>query len=83
MLLSEPNSQLMSDSFYHITEFSELDKKEEKKKSSKTFYFGHVGHPYIDVISVLPEDVMKSYLTHVSDKKIRNGYITWETKVMR
>ena len=25
---------------------------------------------------------MKSYLTRVRDKKIRNGYITWETKVV-
>ena len=24
---------------------------------------------------------MKSYLTRVWDKKIRNGYITWETRV--
>ena len=33
------NSQQMSDSFYHITEFSELD---EKKKGSKIYSFGHV-----------------------------------------
>ena len=25
---------------------------------------------------------MKSYLTRVRDKKIRNGYITWETRVV-
>ena len=27
-------------------------------------------------------DVMKSYLTRVRDKKIRNGYITWETTLV-
>ena len=27
-------------------------------------------------------DVMKSYLTRVRDKKIHNGYITWETRVV-
>ena len=27
-------------------------------------------------------DVMESYLTRVRDKKIRNGYITWETRVV-
>ena len=25
---------------------------------------------------------MKSYLTCVGDKKIRNGYITWETRLL-
>ena len=32
--------------------------------------------------SALTYDVMKSYLTHASDKKIRNGYITLETRVV-
>ena len=32
--------------------------------------------------SALPYDVMKSYLTHVRDKKIRNSFITLETKVV-
>ena len=32
--------------------------------------------------SALTYDVMKSNLTHVWDKKIRNGYITLETRVM-
>ena len=36
------NSQRMSDSFYHITESSELNKKKKKKKGSKTYSFGHV-----------------------------------------
>ena len=27
-------------------------------------------------------NVIKSYLTRVLDKKIRNGYITWETRVV-
>ena len=29
--------------------------------------------------STLTYDIMKSYLTHVKDKKICNGYITSET----
>ena len=32
--------------------------------------------------SALTYDVMKSNLTRVRDKKIRNGYITLETKVV-
>ena len=32
--------------------------------------------------SALTYDVMKSYLTRVWDKKIRNDYITLETKVV-
>ena len=32
--------------------------------------------------SALPYDIMKSYLTHVLDRKIRNGYITMETRVV-
>ena len=32
--------------------------------------------------SVLTYDVMKSYLTRVRDKKIRNGKITLETRVV-
>ena len=32
--------------------------------------------------SALTYDVMKSYITCVRDKKICNGYITWETKVV-
>ena len=31
--------------------------------------------------SALTYDVMKSYLTRVRDKKIRNGYITLDTKL--
>ena len=31
----------------------------------------------------LTYDVMKSYLTRVRDKKIRNGCITLETRVVR
>ena len=69
------NSQRMSDSFYHITE-------------SKTYSFGHVldflrrmtslcKHTYSAIYIV-----KKSYLTRVRDKKIRNGYITWETRVV-
>ena len=30
--------------------------------------------------SALTYDVMKSYLTRVRDKKIRNGYVTLETR---
>ena len=32
--------------------------------------------------SALTYDVMKSYLTRVRDKKIRNGYITLNTRVV-
>ena len=32
--------------------------------------------------SALTYDVMKSYLTRVWDKKIRNGYIASETRVV-
>ena len=32
--------------------------------------------------SALTYDVMKSYLTSVRDKKIRNGYITLETSLL-
>ena len=32
--------------------------------------------------SVLTYDVIKSYLTRVRDKKIRNGCITLETRVV-
>ena len=32
--------------------------------------------------SALTYDVMKSYITRVRDKEIRNGYITLETRVV-
>ena len=32
--------------------------------------------------SALTYDVMRSYLTNVCNKKIRNGYITLETRVV-
>ena len=32
--------------------------------------------------SAFAYDIMKSYLTHVWDKKISNGYITLETRVV-
>ena len=34
------------------------------------------------VTPALTYDVMKSYLTRVRDKKIRNGFITLETRVL-
>ena len=78
------NSQRMSDSFYHVAESSELD----LKKGSKTYAFGHAmgflrtmtswcKHTIIAIY-----DVMKSSLTRVWDKKIRNGYIIWKTRVV-
>ena len=42
----------------------------------QNFYIGI--HSY----SALNYDVMKSYLTGVRDKKIRNGYITLETGLL-
>ena len=33
--------------------------------------------------SALTYDAMQSYLTHVWNKKIRNGYITLETRVVK
>ena len=73
----------MSDSFYHITESSELNGG--GGKGSKTYSFNHVGQPCFSVeihrYSDLTYDVMKSYLTRVRDKKIRNDYITLETSM--
>ena len=43
------NSQRMSDSFYHITEFSVRIKLENKE--SKTYSFGHVGQSYFRIFA--------------------------------
>ena len=55
---------------------------------SKTYSFGHVLEFLRRMTSLCKRmystiyDVMKSYLTRVRDKKIRNGYITFETRVV-
>ena len=56
---------------------------------SERYSFGHVGRPCFRIFcggihrySDLTYDVMKSYLTCVRDKKIRNGCITLETRVV-
>ena len=73
----------MSDSFYHITESSELN-----KWRSKTYSFGHILEflhrmmSWCKYVYSAIFDVMKSYFAHMWDKKIRNGYITWETRVV-
>ena len=68
----------MSDSFYNITESSELNKKVRFQNilispcRTATLWNFCVGiHRY----SALTYDVMKSYLTRVWDKKIRNDYL--------
>ena len=73
----------MSDSFYHITESSELNLKIRVQNiliwlcRSAMFWNFCIGiHRY----SALTYDVMKSYLTYIRDKEIRNGYITLETR---
>ena len=79
------NSQRMSDSFYHITESNESNKKIRLQNilispcPSAMFWDFCVG---IQRYSALTYDVIKSYLTRVRDKKIRNGYITLETSVV-
>ena len=86
LIKSYHNSQRMSDSFYHITESSELNKKKIRFQNilispcrSAMFWNFCVGiHRY----RALTYDVMKSYLTCVCDKKIRNGCITSETMVV-
>ena len=72
----------MSDSFYHITESIELNEKNKGQniliwacRSAMLQNFCVGIHRY----SALTYDVMKSYLIHDRDKKIRNGYITLET----
>ena len=53
----------MSDSFYHITEPSELN----KINKVQTYSFSHVGQPCFEIgihrYSALTYDVIKSYLT--------------------
>ena len=95
MLLSDPFGELynifqdefnkilsrMSVSFYHITESSELNWKKTliSPRRSAMFWNFCVGiHRY----SALNYDVIKSYLTRVWEKKIRNGYIALETRVV-
>ena len=75
----------MSDSFYHITESSVLDKKIMFQNilisPCWSVMFGNFCveiHRY----SALTYDVIKSYLTRVWDKEIRNGYITLKTGVV-
>ena len=79
------NIQRMSDSFHQISEYSESNYKIWFQNiiiwpcKSAMFLNYCVGiHKY----SALTYDVMKSYLTRVSDKKIRNSYITLETMVV-
>ena len=76
------NSQLMSDSFYHTTESSELKKKRfqnilMRPRRSAMFSNFYVG---IHMYRALTYDIMKFYLTRVRDKKIRNGYKKLETR---
>ena len=73
----------MSDSFYHITESTKLIKKlgfETYPCRSAMLWNFCVG---IHMYSASTYDVTKSYLTRVRDKKIRNGYITFETRIVR
>ena len=60
----------------------------EKKKGPKHTHLAmQVSHVLdfcggIHRYSALTYDIMKSYLTRVRDKKIRNGYITLGTRVV-
>ena len=74
----------MSDSFYHITKLNESNKKIRVQNSQV-----YVGQPclgffakeYIYMYSAT-FDVMKFCLTRVLAKKIGNGYITLETRIV-
>ena len=73
----------MSDSFYHINESSEMKKKRFQNiliSPCMTAMFWNFC-ARIQMYSALTYDVIKYYLTHVRDKKIRNRYITMETRV--
>ena len=74
------NSQWMLDSFYHITETSELNLKKNERRnhtqSSTLWNFCLRWRHDVNIMYSAIYDVMKSYLTRVWDKKIYNGYIT-------
>ena len=65
----------MSGSFYHMTKSSELNLKSNGPKHTHSAMFCNF---YVSAIY----DVMKYYSTRVLAKKIRNGYITWEARVV-
>ena len=71
----------MTDSFYYLTESIELDLKKKRSKKHNhlaMFWNFYVGWRHnVNMYNAI-YDAMKSYLTGVWDKKIRNRYITWK-----
>ena len=80
LIKSYHNSQRITDSFYHMTESKKMRVQNIliAKCKSAVFWKFCVG---IKMYSASTYDVMKSYRTRVRDKKIRNSYITLETRV--
>ena len=73
--------------FYHITESSELNRKIRVRNILSWPYYGFFFFlrkmtSWCKRMYSAIYDVMRSYLTRVRDKKIRNGHITLETRVV-